>query len=588
MSQSQASAVFILSGLAGAVLGSLAATRTVLLSAAQYLAGLVSYPPDNPLAISFQKTSNIVIDLAALLLRAGMDDMTLATVVSCLVGVLYTQAFAMVAYAISGRAIPAVATAVLGVATAAYLGGADYPITIFGFQTHGSIGLGLVLYVAGLIGVGWWRAAALLLGLAPAVHPVMGTWLLGTAAVCWLILAASKKAPMVFPPAIRGWFVTGVGLTALGLGGNAVLGTTAQVPEADPVYLKAFLEMWDYHRNIAIDTRILLILAQVALVLSALFAWLWAGRSEGLTPRRTMGWLLAVGGVMALVVYLAYHGNRDAFPLLAVRAIPTRVLNLPESLTLPLLAGILLARRDLLSLTGAAVLLVTPVLVFQQIIPAGSVAWVKTLATAFAAGCAIAITLRPALAAPIRVPAPLGALGRRIADSVAVVPPVVLHGVLTSAVVAGLLIKGPLSFSGGAATMFRTIEDIDGLLLVCDGVDASQLSLRKGFVIDPLNLDFIPYVPAAAPAAARILAEVYGVNYFDPPLPVRGQAGLVRGVSRQAWEARSQEEWQRLGAKYGFGSVIAENSWTIKLPKIMVFRSSSEFAIYRLGSTERR
>src|SRR5688572_9008405 len=109
---------------------------------AQVLAGLVTYPPDNPFFIYHVKLWSVMHELLAAALSAGVSEVTLSRVMSGLVGMLSFQALSGVVYAFSRSAWYATAAAfVIFISRAAEFAGV-YPIHLMGTShTYGVVGL---------------------------------------------------------------------------------------------------------------------------------------------------------------------------------------------------------------------------------------------------------------------------------------------------------------------------------------------------------------------------------------------------------------------------------------------------------------
>ena len=113
----------------------------------------------------------------AVALRAGVSEITLSLIVSGVQGMLTFQALALFVYALSRDVLVAVGAAALIFFTRAADHGTIYPLFLLGTQhTYGVIGLSTGVLVMALLGAGWHRTGAFLLGVAPCIHPALGSW----------------------------------------------------------------------------------------------------------------------------------------------------------------------------------------------------------------------------------------------------------------------------------------------------------------------------------------------------------------------------------------------------------------------------
>lgn len=111
-------------------------------------------------------------------LLGGVSEIALSRVLSGLLGMLSFQALSLFVYALSGRALLAIASAVVIFVTGVAELLDVYPVILMGTNhTYGSAGLSIFTLVVALAGAGCFRSAAFLRGLVPAVHPSLGVWL---------------------------------------------------------------------------------------------------------------------------------------------------------------------------------------------------------------------------------------------------------------------------------------------------------------------------------------------------------------------------------------------------------------------------
>ena len=180
----------------------------VVVETAQVLAGLVSYPPDNPFFIYHVKVWSILHQISALLLRLGVTEAALSWVISGLLGMLSFQGLALVIYALGRDALVAIGAVFLIYVSRASEYGVVYPIWLAGtMHTYGVFGLGWCVVALGLLGTGWIRSGAVVLGLSPAVHPSIGIWFGAVVAIA-LFSVSSSRARFPWntrPRTTRGW-----------------------------------------------------------------------------------------------------------------------------------------------------------------------------------------------------------------------------------------------------------------------------------------------------------------------------------------------------------------------------------------------
>ena len=227
----QVAAVLVVSGIGGFHAGMVTFPDwQVAVETAQVVAGIVRYPVDNPFYLYHLKLWTVLHQVCALLLQAGISEIALSKIVSGVLGMVSFQAIALIVYALSRDALLAIGSVFLIAFTRTAEFGVNYPIYLVGSpHTYGVIGLSLIALIAGLAGAGWYRAAGLLLGIAPAVHPSLGAWFaltMGVAAV-W----HARRDGSEIRPAIK-FVVLGGAITAISL--LVQLAQTRGIPPIEP------------------------------------------------------------------------------------------------------------------------------------------------------------------------------------------------------------------------------------------------------------------------------------------------------------------------------------------------------------------
>ena len=205
--------VLLLSGILGFRVGMLGFPDwQVAVETAQVVGGLVPYPPDNVFYIYHTRLWTVLHQLLALGLRAGVSELTLSLIVSGVQGMLTFQALALFVYALSRDILLAIGAAALIFFTRSAEYGTVYPLFLLGTEhTYGVVGLSTGVLAVAMLGAGWYRAGALLLGMAPCIHPSLGSW---TALAVFLAVLSDFRSLRVELRAALPWFLAGCGVTA--------------------------------------------------------------------------------------------------------------------------------------------------------------------------------------------------------------------------------------------------------------------------------------------------------------------------------------------------------------------------------------
>ena len=338
--------VLLLSGLLGFRLGMTGFPDwQVAVETAQVVAGLVPYPPDNIFYIYHTRLWTVLHQLLAVALRAGVSELTLSLIVSGVQGMLTFQALALIVYALSRDVLLAVGAAALVFFTRAAEYGTIYPLFLLGTpHTYGVIGLSTGVLVMALLGAGWYRAGALLLGAAPCVHPALGSW---TGLVVGLaVLSDFRNLRAELRPAAP-WFLAGCGVTLVSLMIQFSLtpATPAGMTRLSPEDLSTFVRLWDGHRAaVEIDsTGVQLNLA------AAVIAFVWLRRPalsrDTTEPSASSNWLLlritVAGSLLSVAMVPLSWIPPDRLPSALLVLMPGRYLNFGALTFVAMLIGLL-------------------------------------------------------------------------------------------------------------------------------------------------------------------------------------------------------------------------------------------------------
>ena len=610
-----------LAAASGAALGALQPRWQVAVEPAQVLAGVVRYPPDNPFFIYQAHAWTLLHQLCAAALKLGVREAALSVALGTLVPALIGAGLALWFFACRtsepGPGAAVVAASLPPLASTLDLGiGVQYPLLVAGNEhTYGMAGLGAAVLPLGLAGHGAFRAAGFTLALAPAVHPSLGAWTIAAFVAAWPWWRGREDSRRLLSGAAWGALVTGLSLAV-----HLILSHPS--PAVDPAlrhqHLRSFVALWDGHRQPFSMLWPPALFA--ALVAAAGLARLAAGGDE---PRLRV--LLRACVAVGVIGFVAHRAALTDLPLsdLFLVLMPSRFLNVLVIGSVPLLAGTLWAHGPHGHLLLAAVVGLGLGADLGVGVGVGVVETVRLLA--LGTGLALAIlpgargakasavlaVLLSALCGPAIVGgwewheearrwvgaawllalaslAP-GPLGERLAR----LPPrrlrrwgqaatglalAVLVGTATA-----VLHRASADTRGHMAALFgpadpavQRAQQRAGAVAVAPGIWMFQLRARRPVLLDPAALDFLPYVPQAAPAMERILREVYGVDLMARA----GDELLPLDAVRARWESRTADEWRRLGRDLAFTDVLVYADWALPLPAVV---TGPEYALYAVG-----
>ena len=556
--------VLAVSGAIGFALGvSVFATWQVAVESAQVVAGLVKYPPDNPFYIYHRELWTVLHQLGALLLRVGFSEIALSRLLSGVLGMVSFQAIAVLLYSFSGDLLLAVAAAPLILYARAVEHGATYPIALMGTDhTYGILGLSLAVLVVGLFGAGCYRLGGFLLGLAPAVHASIGAWLAVIVAGCflWDFRQLRSEWRRALP-----WFIAGCGVTALSLGVHFTMarGIAHVEPAVAARYLDAFVSRWDEHRRAANFISVGTILNGVTLVIG--LAWLMLFRSD--LPPRSLFVLRAViaAGVLSLPLMMLSWLPPASVPAPLLTVMPNRLVNFNVLAFVPLLLGLLAAyRNSLWSHVAIAAFLGALFINYRSMVWDGypSAGTLRLFALnpwhVFVAGSVVLLAVAVAAGLERSRPWPVST----------VAPRAFTLGLLAIAAVLTFRLSPPYPFRDRTNDPFMAAvaAETRGVVATGGSFHLVQLYTRRPVLLDGGALDTLPYAPDAGPAMERILREVYGLDFLNPPRELQQAAFIPHSFNRPIWEGYSRLKWQEIGFAFGVTQVLTRAEWRLDLP----------------------
>ena len=537
----------------------------VAVETAQVTAGIVQYPAGTPFYIYHLKLWTILHQLCALLLLAGLSEITSSIVISGVLGMITFQALAMIVFALSRDAVLAVTSVVVIVVSNTANIGVSYPIALLGTShTYGMIGLSLVVLVGGLLGAGEYGLGLFLLGLAPAVHPSLGVWL---AVIVAISLALDPRTRRIATESWRS-FAAGCAVSAISLAVHVAMSRGIPAVEAaeSARYLAAFTAFWDGHRQpVPMDLMgVRLNFGALALALAGLVV----------SPAKFLMRFVAVSAVIAIGFIFVSWVPPDRLPTPVLILMPTRLLNVNAMLFTALVVGLTGAWRGSWWGRWSTVALAVVLVVgrrsllwdfLQQrglAVPHPRIDSIGALALA-----AVLFLLASAFLWRRR------ALGDRTAAGGSMTAVNAMRILLAATVF--WIAAAPALDNDEHNTIFRDrTNDVlfgavargRGLLLTGGDLHLVQLRTRRPVLLDGGGLDGLAYSLQAAPAMDRVLREVYGVDLFDAPDEARHRGTVPSAFNRDVWQRYPVDRWRQIKAEYNVMQVLVPSDWALDLP----------------------
>ena len=108
----------------------------------------------------------------------------------------------------------------------------------------------------------------------------------------------------------------------------------------------------------------------------------------------------------------------------------------------------------------------------------------------------------------------------------------------------------------------------------------SIVSMRKSLkpiLLDVTSFDFVPYYPNTAKNLSRIIENVYGISFDNPPSNIADRPFLLDEDVKTNFENYSEEKWKELSRDYNLFGIVVPVNWHINLPRSS---KNEKFAFY--------
>jgi len=543
----------------GSVLGFVLGPESRAIDGANVLAGIVRYPLNNPAGAYFHNLWTMLHQIPAGLLLLGIPDTAIHLLISVGFAAATCCGISPLVFGLTrsvGLALSMTTTIVIG---GQHVPGPDYPVLFFTDHTYGMASMALAYLTVGLFANRRWWAAGFTAGVLPAIHPVVGGWIL--AVVITLGVAGLWRSRD-----FRRGLAIGVSIALVSFVVYLAM-KTPYIGSPDAALMQVYLDLWDYHRSFGYDASTLAAgLVLVALGMSYIvpaFA----------TERREAEWaivavMLSVLGSSAL--YEWFHLSRETMPNIISRAIPSRLVNLHLSLFLALAVG-LLWRLKPLSLNRAAALLLVVSWVAPRSLglhPANHLDIVLLVSLVLGVVAVLAALVPTRLSSLI-------AFCERLTRFQAIAAPAVVAMLIGSTTYAATrhidwsLGHRSLIEDAASRAFFERLRvtPVAGLVLAPDYAAVAALRYgHKPVVLDPTMLGLLPYSPGAVRDIANIITSAYGVDFRHPPPTSQHRDALAADASRQYWAQLSPTEWASIAERFCIGAVIVPTDWSTHLP----------------------
>ncbi len=555
VSSARINLVFLITGTAGFLLGLfIYPTLQHAVEGAQAVSGIVQYTAPSPFYDYQIQLWTVSHQLLALLLKAGLSERTLCLLTSGFLGMISFSALGLATLAVSEDTPLAILLPFWIHLSQSVKFGVVYVIQLLGtFTTYGVLGLSYIVLTASLIALRRNRLGYLLLGLAPAVHPSLGSYL------CAVILGVHLLNRRIFRAQFEvawGFLTVGIFLTA----GSFVCRYFSAhsfnffYQESAP-YVSQFVKYWCGHRGpVDITTP-----GFTIQILTMLIGFLAISLFKNTLSRTSFFLLLCiiVSGLLSTPLAFLSWIPPQYLPDFLLAPMPARYLNFNIFLLPSVLIGLMAREKHNIRMQ---------ILILFTFLSVGKLARNFNLHPEWTAYELIALgvvwlVLKWFYGAPREVSRSKAYIFRRISFGV-----LVFVAVKLSVMLPDIAATYRPEFSDKKDTAFWSrISQDKGMLLTSYDLNLVQLKSRRPVLLDIASVDGLPYAPQSGPFMNEILRDLYQADLLKTPKDDE-EPFIDEQALQISWESRTATEWHALAKKYSFTQILTNAEWHLQLP----------------------
>lgn len=566
---------------------------------AQVIARIVQFPQKNPMYMYHTSIYTLVVQVAAILLKAGFSELQLSIFFSGLQGAISFSALSLCTYCFHRNPLTSLITPLLflqlrqafpewpGNYTGAFHGH-GYPIL---FPNHASIygvvGIFSALLALCLLSLGKKRSGAFLVGIMPGIHPTLAVPLwLGIGCVFLL----RRHIILLWLRQTWKYFLLGFGIFLITFIIQIVF--IRDIPETtislNRDYHGAIFTIWNDHtdshiKNKLIRLKSLIIFFESDLYLLFLATSLLIFLKKNL-PESGRIMLIALGGITVVTIT---YGLLMFIPSVSSimgyeikRLLLFRWLNL-NSLAFPAISVGISSFLAFQRRNTIAIVLMLALVVFIVFGAIKGLTLASSAANLFNKNALITIRgiLFPVMA--VILPCMLLIIDSRAKTErfrfeypVRFAPYLKLVLVIVIILLMGTHLKHfslqKIRGEGMYTEFFTKAGEGEECLLFGHQtwVHRLQLRTRRCLLLDLAQVDFLTFVPKAISATEHIMNRVYGQSLLH-------RLSNYKGL----WERRTLKEWQEIRREFNVADVIVIKNWKLKLPKVV---GSKDYNLYHI------
>lgn len=581
--------------LAGFVCGAKNAYWQVSLEPGLIYSGLMPCPTGIPFYFLHVKVFSLINYVTAqLLLLTGSEYFT-CWALSGMLGAVAFMALASIIFSICRNVFYALAGMCVIYLCDLTGGGVVYSIVMMGsIHTYGVIGLTFTTLTIGLFSAGFYRSALICLGLAPTVHPSMGSFLY---LIFFLTAIFNLRLSVDVAKKYCWYWVAGFAVSVAALFWQLYLMRVLPVisNSEKQIYLDAICGYWDLHRRKFNFFAPGVLWCAMTIVLSALALKIFKAEKR----LKFMFSMLIICGALSLLGGVVSWLPQAMLPRYLVMFMPGRYIIVGNFMIPAIMIGIILCRE--LYEKGRQWLLLRLIVSFAAAFFSNSMLYKfggfddfsgTKMLIAVSIGLA-AWTMLAGFSCLLKNKLPdilLAKLNRLNRPEYYIVCCLLLLAAVTAF---RIIVMNPANASRewrnadkleyikywGNDSFYKTVAERTGLLLNVHGNNYVSSLTRRPALIDATVVAGFAMAPECGPAVNRVMQEIYGVDLLTPPPEEYRNRDVPAELYRTLWEKRSAVEWSAIRKKFNVSDIIVPLDWKLNLPKVV---ANNQYRLYSI------
>jgi len=385
-------------------------------------------------------------------------------------------------------------------------GDTDYPALFFSEHSYGMFSLAIATCIFGCLFSGNFFFAGLITSILISVHPIVGIWMFGIILLSLFINKFFLKFTLDKKKIIIG-LLAGITITIISLIYHFVL-IEEFYSSFDLVSYNNYMQYWDGHRNES-SYHFEYFIKTFTLFILLIFCLKFFHNE--FDENFKFGIICVSSSIiLSTILYFLFKFFHPYMPDLILRIMPTRFTILHSVIGWPLLLGMFFVLAKRFSEKFAYILIIFIVVFY-------SISHHKVFFK--------------------------------------------LHNLFTKNTSNQIESVEEINF-------WNEVKKIESNNYILTTYSTSLVSMRKSLkpiLLDVTSFDFVPYYPNTAKNLSKIIENVYGIPFDNPPSNLANQPFLLDEDIKLNFENYSEKKWKKLSKDFNFFGIVVPVNWNINL-----------------------